>query len=263
MKPLRKLTITMAALLAQLLSVSALADKGPGVSLFPSSVRENIKFTQETAATMETNLQAVIGDLDLQMQAYQESQCEGDVSDPGCTQIKTNIANTFKSMLEQLDDSLPDMERAVTQTNEGLSARLGNEVGRKMTPRDLQKNLLRAASNKTSAKGSTRRSRMSQNFSRYLELVRTNSSTDLTSLAAEIYLDTQQSLEFIQLTKAEIESALVTIELEQFFGDITDEMLGTVSGVKALLFGDTEAVDIIAGPPEDGEEPEFSSPWEL
>ena len=74
---------------------------------------------------------------------------------------------------------------------------------------------------------------MSQNFSRYLELVRTNSSTDLTSLAAEIYLDTEQSLEFIELTKAEIESALVTIELEQFFGDVTDEMLGHGVGCKS------------------------------
>jgi len=263
MKRLRLLTLTLACIAGQLLASTAVADRGPGVSLFPSSVRENIKFTQETAATMETNLQSVIGDLDLQMQAYQESQCDGDVSDAGCAQIKSNIADTFKSMLQQLDDSLPDMERAVTQTNEGLAARLGNEVGRKMTPRDLQKSLLRATPSSPTAKQSTRRSRMSQNFSRYLELVRTNSSTDLTSLAAEIYLDTEQSLQFIELTKAEIESALVTIELEQFFGDITDEMLGTVGGVKALLFGEAETVDLIAGPPEVEQEPEFKSPWEL
>ncbi len=263
MKAYRLNLVGMALLASQLLLGTAVADKGPGVALFPSSVRENIKFTQETAATMETNLQTVIGDLDLQMQAYQESQCDGDVSDPGCAQIKSNIAGTFKTMLEALDASLPDMEKAVTQTNEGLASRLGNEIGRKMTPRDLQKNLLRTAITKPGAKQSTRRSRMSQNFARYLDLVRTNSSTDLTSLAAEIYLDTQQSLEFINLTKAEIESALVTIELEQFFGDITDEMLGTVSGVKALLFGDTESVELIASPPEDGEAPEFKSPWEL
>ena len=251
--------------LALLVAGQSVADQGPGVALFPSSVRENIKFTQETAATMEVNLQTIINDLDLQMQSYEQSQCDGDVSDPGCAQIKDNIAETFKGLLVQLDETLPDMERAVTQTNEGLAARLGNEVGRKMTPRDLQKSLLRPTSGDPAAKLSkTRRSRMSQNFARYLELVRTNSSTDLTSLAAEIYLDTEQSLEFIELTKAEIESALVTIELEQFFGDVTDEMLGTVTGVKALLFGESEAIDLIAGPPEaEAEESAFKSPWEL
>ena len=240
------------------------AGRGPAVSLFPTSVRENLKFTQEAAQSMETNLQDVVTDLEAQMQSYKASKCEGGDSDPGCRQIRANISVTFKSMLTQLDESLPEIERAVKQTNVGLGARLKNEVGRKMTPRDLQDKLLSSSLKSTPDKGtSRRRSRMSQNFKRYYDLVRTNSSQDLSTLAAEIYLDTEDSLRFIELTRAEIDTSLVTIEMDQFYGDITPEMIGALNGVKGLLFGETIEDGVIEDAPLPAAETQFKSPWEL
>jgi len=243
---------------------AAAAESGPGVSLFPAAVRENIKFTQEAAAGMERDLEGIVGDLDAQMEAYQRSQCDGADDDPGCRQISANIADTFRTLLESLETSLPEMERSVRQTHETLGARLEDEVGRKMTARDVQQALqTRPGAVAGMPSATAPRSRMSRTFQRYYDLIRTQRDQELTTLAAKIYLDTYASLHYIELVDAEVKRGIVTLDLEQFLGEVTPEMVGTVDGVKALLFGEPVADSAVAAPPVAPGEPEFESPWEI
>jgi len=243
---------------------TAAAEAGPGVSLFPAAVRENIKFTQEAAAGMERDLEGIVSDLDAQMEAYQRSQCDGADNDPGCRQISANIADTFRTLLESLETSLPEMERSVRQTHEALGARLEDEVGRKMTARDVQQALQTRPGNVAGVPSATEpRSRMSRTFQRYYDLIRTQRDQELTTLAAKIYLDTYASLHYIELVDAEVKRGIVTLDLEQFLGEVTPEMVGTVDGVKALLFGAPVEETAVAAPPVAPGEPEFQSPWEI
>lgn len=244
--------------------VRGATETGPGVALFPVAVRENIRFTQEAAAGMERNLEEIVGDLDAQMAAYRRSQCDGADDDPGCRQISSNIATTFRTMLESLETSLPEMQRAVRQTHETLGARLADEVGRKMTARGLQ-HALQSSRDGAAGSGSAvqPRSRMSRTFQRYYDLIRTQRDQELTTLAAQIYLDTHSSLHYMELIDAEVKRGIVTLDLEQFLGEVTPEMVNTVDGVKALLFGAQPDDGVIAGPPRTPEPATFESPWEL
>lgn len=237
----------------------ATAAAGPGVSLFPTAVRDHIKFTQESAAQTESVLQSTVANLEEQMASYQAARCDGATNDRGCAQIKEQISTEYKRLLEGLRENLPDMERAIRQTNVTLGRRLRTEIGQKMTPADIQELVSKSGNGPTKV---ARQSRMSANFQRYYSLVRTNTENDLTTLAAQIYNDTESSMHFIELTKAEIDRALVSIELNQFFGDVTEGMINTVDSVKALLFEPPEDATLF---PEDLPpiETEIKSDWEI
>jgi hypothetical protein len=123
---------------------------------------------------------------------------------------------------------------------------LRSEIGRKMTPGDVQRILAgRSSSNQAIPRPSSsgaRQGKLSKMFSRYYELVKRGGkqSDALPVLASQIYLDSMQSLYFLDLIEAEIGSQSTELVLELEWGELTDQMTATVTDVKALLWGDTD-----------------------
>ena len=79
-------------------------------------------------------------------------------------------------------------------------------------------------------------------FSRYYELVKRGGkqSDALPVLASQIYLDSVQSLYYLDLIEAEIGSQSTELVLEIEWGELTDQISSTVTDVKALLWGDID-----------------------
>jgi len=79
-------------------------------------------------------------------------------------------------------------------------------------------------------------------FSRYYELVKRGGkqSDALPVLASQIYLDSMESLYFLDLIEAEIGSQSTELVLELEWGELTDQISSTVTDVKALLWGETD-----------------------
>ena len=247
---------------------SALAKTSPTLRLFPTTVVESIKHTSETAKAMEIDLQSVIERLNEQEQLYTASKCEGAEAEQGCSEITGQLSQTYLEMLNLMESRLPDMEDSVRATNTSLERRIHKELGRKTTPRGLQK-LLEKTPLKSSQPTSYRRrvGRLSEKFRQYYRLVamapRTGSGGSLAAVAAEIYLDTQEVQDLIALTRDEISRAKLMIDLDQIYGIITPEMFEMVGRVKTIIFGETSEAEGIPDPPQGSMKAEYRSPLEM
>ena len=246
----------------------AVAKTSPTLRLFPTTVVESIKHTSETAKAMEVDLQSVIERLNQQEELYAASKCEGAEAEQGCREITGQLSQTYLEMLNVMESRLPDMEDSVRATNTSLERRIRKELGRKTTPRGLQKLL-----EKTPLKSSQpvhykrRAGRLSEKFRQYYRLVatapRTGSGGSLAAVAAEIYLDTQEVKDLIALTRDEISRAKLMIDLDQMYGIITPEMFEMVGRVKTIIFGETGEEESIPDPPQGSMKAEYRSPLEM
>ena len=246
----------------------AATKQSPTIRLFPTTVVENIKHTGEAARAMEQDLQSVIDRLNQQEELYIASKCEGAAAEPGCSEIADQLGQTYLEMLNLMESRLPGMEDSVRATNASLEKRIRSELGRKTTPRGLQKVLQRSPQQSVESPRYKRRSgRLSEKFRQYYKLVamapRVNSGGSLASVAAEIYLDTQEVQELIALTRDEISRAKLMIDLDQAYGIITPEMFEMVGRVKSILFGENVEENGIPGPPPGSTQAEYRSPLEM
>ncbi len=246
----------------------AAAKQSPTIRLFPTTVVENIKQTGEAAKAMEQDLQSVIDRLNQQEALYIASKCEGAGAEPGCSEIAGQLSQTYLEMLNLMETRLPGMEDSVRATNASLAKRIRVELGRKTTPRGLQKVLARTPRKSTeSARYKRRSGRLSEKFRQYYKLVAMapgmSSGGSLASVAAEIYLDTREVQELIALTRDEISRAKLMIDLDQAYGIITPEMFEMVGRVKSILFGETGEEEGIPGPPPGSTKAEYRSPLEM
>jgi len=259
----------MLAAVILLLAQSALANT-PTIRLFPTTVVEDLRQTGNVARDMETGLQEVIGRLDQQQQLYQQSKCDGAENDAGCQRLARQIGATYLEMLTIMEERLPDMEHTVNNTRISLEKGLRNELGKKMTPWELQETLV----GKTTTVGDAPPSptlrgrsgmRLSERFKQYYQLVATSGSKSdqsLAVLASDIYLDMEETSLLIERTRQEIARATLMEQLNQSFGIITPEMMEVVGGVKSILFGDEESRALVAGPPPGSIEQAYRSPLE-
>ena len=241
------------------------AKTSPTLRLFPTTVVENIKHTSETAKAMEADLQSVVEQLNQQEELYSASKCEGAESEPGCREITEQLSQSYLEMLDLIESRLPSMEDSVRATNTSLERRIRKELGRKTTPRGLQKLLAKTPLKSAEpARYKRRTGRLSEKFRQYYRLVatapRTGSGGSLAAVAAEIYLDTQEVQDLIALTRDEISRAKLMIDLDQIYGIITPEMFEMVGRVKTIIFGDAGDLEGIPDPPQGNLESAYQSP---
>lgn len=241
--------------------------RAPTIRLFPTTVVENIKETSETAKVMEESLQSIINDLEQQMILYRQSKCDGAEADPGCDAIVKQLGEKYMEMLNRMEEQLPKMEVSVQATSDSLEKRIRRELGRKMTPRGLQKVISGAGTPVRQTQSRTRAGKLSEKFKKYYELValgpRPAAGGSLTTVASEIYLDTREVKELIALTRDEIGRSKLMVQLNQIYGLITPEMFEMVAGVKGVIFGEGESGYGIPGPPPDADNPVYRSPLEM
>jgi len=217
----------------------------PKINLFPTSVVESLSETSRAARDMESGMYEIVAKLDKQKQAYEGTHCDNS-EDRGCVELRKAIRGSYKEMLDVMQSSIPQMRSSLDATADSMGNSLRSEIGRKMTPGDVQRILAgRSSSNQAIPRPSSsgaRQGKLSKMFSRYYELVKRGGkqSDALPVLASQIYLDSMQSLYFLDLIEAEIGSQSTELVLELEWGELTDQMTATVTDVKALLWGDTD-----------------------
>jgi len=222
------------------------AETRPKINLFPSSVVESLSETSRAARSMESGMYEVVAKLDKQKQAYDGTNCQNS-DDQGCLQLRKAIRGSYKEMLEVMQTSIPQMRASLDATADSMGNSLRSELGRKMTPADVQRILAgRSTSSQPMGRpgsGAVREGKLSKMFSRYYELVKRGGrqSDALPVLASQIYLDSMQSLYFLDLIEAEIGSQSTELVLELEWGELTDQISATVTDVKTLLWGETDS----------------------
>jgi hypothetical protein len=155
------------------------------------------------------------------------------------------MKQTYKSLLTEMQEQLPEIRISIEKTRDSLAERLQSELGRKMTPGDLQRLVsgrLESANSGGRALKNNKGSRLSGLFEGYYKLVKRNSGSNSTStvLAAQLYTDSVSSAKYLDLIEAEIDSQHTELLLELEWVELTAQMNGTVDNVKTLLWGGTD-----------------------
>jgi hypothetical protein len=220
-------------------------DARPRVNLFPTSVVESLSQTSRAARDMEGSMYEVVAKLEKQKQAYDSTRC-GNSDDAGCVQLRKAIRGSYKEMLDVMQASIPEMRDSLDTTVDSMGSSLRGEIGRKMTPGDVQRILGGRTSSvqgmPAAVSTPNRQGKLSRMFSRYYELVKRGGrqADALPVLASQIYLDSMQSLYYLDLIEAEIGSQSTELVLELEWGELTDQISSTVTDVKTLLWGDED-----------------------
>ncbi|MEM9256351.1 MAG: hypothetical protein AAGA91_12960 [Pseudomonadota bacterium] len=220
-------------------------EAGPRINLFPTSVVESLSNTSRAAKEMENGVYEIVVRLEKQKEAYDSTQCANS-DDPGCVQLRKAVRSTYKEMLDLMQASIPGMRSSLDATAGSMGDSLRSQIGRKMTPGDVQRILGgRSAGSSSLARpvsSSAGQGKLSKMFSRYYELVKRGGkqADALPVLASQIYLDSMQSLYFLDLIEAEIGSQSTELVLELEWGELTDQITTTVGDVKVLLWGEED-----------------------
>ena len=240
---------------------TAYATAGPAV-LLPSGVRTDLERTKERTEEMEEQLGPLIGELQTQFDTYNEMDCDG-ASDEGCQQIAQNVGRKYGELLDHVDNGLREVEPMVQRTLNELGKRLYSEVGLKMAPRDIQKYLAEHGAGPTAAPG-PRRGGVAATFKRLLDMFSSSQNRQSPMLlSSEIHLDLSEALNYIQLTRAEVENQKIVQGVQDgYFSRVDEQMISTVQTVKTLVFGPAEDGFGDIPPPFEPPETRRGSRWE-
>ena len=231
---------------------SAATQNRPTLELFPMQVLENLQQTARSAQSLEQSLEGVFQDLDLQYQVYEASRCQGALDDPGCQSIERGLRQSYQQLLDQMLKELPEMERLVESTRRNLANSLRSQVGTNLSAMDLQRQLNQRPGTESTIRqeNGPRVGRLSQQFQRYYEVVsRSRGSESMATMAADIYLDSREALEWIRLARQDMVSARTELEISLTWDGMSPQVMQTVGQVKALLFGEPV---VLPNSPNDG-----------
>ena len=234
-----KKTVAIAVLAAS----SAAWGSAPTLNLFPSRVVDNIQQTTQVAGQMEGEVQALIAQLDQQYELFEKANCEEAQADKACAQLRQEVAQSYQEMLAIMARDLPKMKEVVGETRVAMAKKIHRELGQRRSAKDLQ--ALLQGQDATALEKITRRRmatgnrmRMSDKFRQYAQLVSTTqSSSSLTLLAADFYLDLAETESLISYTEQEITRAQIIGQIDLAMGGFTPEMLNNIGNVKRILFG--------------------------
>jgi hypothetical protein len=221
------------------------AGNRPTLELFPTPALENLRETARSAQTLEAGLDGLLHDMDVQFQVFDASHCRGAVNDASCQDIEKGLRKTYQQVLDKMIEALPEMERLVDSTRRNLSGTLRSQIGMNLSPRDLQRVVGEKPGSESAARQRTgaRVGRLSQQFQRYYEMVSRARGTETTmTMAADIYLDSREALDWIRLAKQDMVSARTELEITSNWGNLSPQMMETVHQVKGLLFGEAPAL---------------------
>jgi hypothetical protein len=248
MKPKNCFNLIVPALTGIALSVTEFAfanvGTGPTVNLFTPVSIESLSETSRGARELESSLESLISKLEAQANLYEAADC-AVTYDNGCQKLRRGMKQTYKSLLTEMQEQLPEIRISIEKTRDSLAERLQSELGRKMTPGDLQRLVSGRLENANSggrALKNNKGSRLSGLFEGYYRLVKRNSGSNSTStvLAAQLYTDSVSSAKYLDLIEAEIDSQHTELLLELEWVELTAQMNGTVDNVKTLLWGGTD-----------------------
>lgn len=222
-------------------SAHAVTATGPSVNLFNAATIESLSNTSKTARALESSLEPVISQLETQTALYESADCASS-NDAGCVQLRKGVKKNYAELLDQIQAQLPEIKRNISETRDALGKQMVSELGRKMSPGDLQRVLAGRHGKMTPSApslGSAKAGRLSGLFEGYYNLVRRdgNSSGNSTVLASQLYIDAVHSANYLDLIGAEIDSQHTELLLELEWGELTAQMTGTVGNVKELLWG--------------------------
>lgn len=239
-KTLKSAVITAGAGFCLINSAAVLAQNNPTLSLFPSTVKQDLKESVAATKKLEENIQPIIAQMAETEQLFRSANCDGEAGDAGCAQLKKQLQRQYLDMLTEVEAVLPEVEKSIKATHKSLSKSITKTLGKTKTPYQLQKEFLSSATPITN-KIRGKKGGLAKRLQSLLELTSTKSEPGSALVSASsFFLDANESLGIISQTRDAIAQAKTQAALDLELGNLSEEMMLTVGSVKAIINEDDQ-----------------------
>lgn len=220
----------------------------PELELIPEDVTALLHETSQSTERMEEQLQDHVEIFDAKMELYQESHCEGSDS-PGCREIERQMQEQYTQMVELMQDHLPQIKEGISSSREKLGSRIKTQVGEGMTPAQLSEPFEKEDLELPALRES--RFNLSDRLEQYYDLIQDRGETaPLIEVASLIYLDSERSVQILDLLEAQLSRQEQFLNLNEAFGNVTPEMIETMDTVKGVIFGEETGASTLPEKPQ-------------
>jgi hypothetical protein len=222
------------------------ADVSPMISLFPSTVRQDLKESITAVNGLNESLKPIIEQMKNTKEQFMASHCDGASADSGCAQIKRNMQQQYVDMLTEVDAILPKVEKSIRATHKSLSKSISRTYGKTKTPYQLQKDFLQqnnAITTKVRRNKGNGFLNSLKGLQRMIGSKDNNTATALTD-ASNFFLEANDAIGIIANARSTIAQAKVKAVFDLEIGGISEEMYATVAGIRGILDGDDDSNEI-------------------
>ena len=224
------------ALSIVMFDTSASNSTNPSISLFPSTVKQDLKQSVEATKQLEDNIQPIIEQMSATETLFRAANCDGEAADQGCSQLKKQLQQQYFDLLNEVDTFLPEVEKSIIATHQSLSKSITKTLGRTKTPYQLQREMLQQSKTIEDRVRSKSKRGLSARLQNLLRLTQTKSDPGSVLVAAsEFFLDASDSLLILSQTRAAIAQAKTQAALDLELGSLSEEMFTTVDSVKSII----------------------------
>lgn len=208
-------------------------------------ISENLNEVASSSTRMEQDIQSSVLEMKKYQDLYASAQCSTGDPDPGCDQILKGVNESFLNVMKGMQSALPEIETALEPAYDRLSNRLRTEIGRKLTPSQVQE-LVTKNNNRQSVPGVQSRtgrvgklSKRMRAWSNFLQRAAGRSDVNQATIAADLYYDLDGALGEISYMRDLIDSLVPVLELPGGMGmEPTEEMQQLMANAGSLLFGE-------------------------
>lgn len=216
--------------------VHATQSTNPAISLFPSTVKQDLKQSVKATKQLEDSIEPIIEKMAATEALFRAANCDGEAADQGCSQLKKQLQQQYFDLLNEVDTFLPEVEKSIVATHQSLSNSINKTLGKTKTPYQIQHEMLqqnKPVRDRIRAKSKKGLSARLQNL---LRLTQTKSDpSNMLVAASEFFLDASDSLLILSQTRAAIAQAKTQAALDLELGSLSEEMFVTVDSVKSII----------------------------
>lgn len=190
-------------------------------------VKDKIRQSAEMVGSVDDQIAPAVMELEKLYRSYEP--CASSPGDRGCVQLRDQVRDQWKVVLQKIDEVLPRLKKTVGDTAQGLGASI-----QKQTRRQDIRSLYAGVSGKTALPKS--RGPLSRKLARLIETLGTASDRSILEASLQTQADLIAADATIGYMEGRVTHLLTLLEFENQLPILSDEMSDVMRGV-ADLFG--------------------------
>lgn len=227
----------------------------PLISLFNHEVISSSKTYHSNFQDVNDSLDPTFSEIEKVKNLYKKKDCAPESSNKSCIKLKKRMQNVYLKMLDQLEETLPELEESLEKANNVLGKRIKDTVGNRMTPEQLFKSI---GQYETKSHVKRKKTSIAKRLSRLHDIIGKKVGGAPEVRASKLFLDQTESLTIIASLRTEIPNQRHELETQIKLGTFDQGLIAALEEVRSVLFEEEEG-EIL---PEEDEGPGEKSMFE-
>lgn len=191
-------------------------------------VKDRLRESIKLVSTVEDKMAPSVTDLEKIMKSYEP--CKSKEKDRGCVEIKKQLGEKYKEVLDALGEQIPKVKSAVNSTADNLGLSIRNKTRRKEV-----RQLWEEVAKKKSIPRPKRDKPLSKKLYTLLEALGPGSNMSILELSLQTQADLITSAEIIEYIEARVQHLSMIVDMGQELPIMSEEMAAVMQGVSELF----------------------------